>query len=252
ALPHLRHREALPRQPDRRAGRGWPGGGGGRPRGRGLRGHPHPPPVAPVTLRAAVLSTGDELTTGRIVDTNASWIADKLFEIGVELAGVLTVGDHHDRLVWAWRRALELADVVISTGGIGPTADDLTSEVVAEVAGVPLVEDAEQAARIRQLFGALGRDRSLRGTRVVPRELPGGLGARRGARAAGRGGGASRGARGTHPRPHRSLRLRRGRRHDGRGGGPPPPRAPPHGRARRVVHRRPRRSPAHQRSGQLG
>ena len=133
-----------------------------------------------MTLRAAVLSTGDELTTGRIVDTNASWIADKLFEIGVELAVVLTVGDHHDRLVWAWRRALELADVVISTGGIGPTADDLTSEVVAEVVGVPLVEDAEQAARIRQLFAALGREMPAnnlkqallpRGAIVIPNAL---------------------------------------------------------------------------------
>jgi len=129
-----------------------------------------------VTLRAAVLSTGDELTTGRIVDTNASWIADKLFEIGVELAVVLTVGDHHDRLVWAWRRALELADVVISTGGIGPTTDDLTSEVVAEVVGVPLVEDAEQAARIRRLFAAFGREMPAkallpRGAIVIPNAL---------------------------------------------------------------------------------
>jgi nicotinamide-nucleotide amidase len=108
-------------------------------------------------IRATILSTGDELTTGRIVDTNASWIADKLFEIGVEVVAVLAVGDHRDRLVWAWRRGLELADVVISTGGIGPTADDLTSEVVAEVLGVPLEEDAGSAARIRQLFEALGR-----------------------------------------------------------------------------------------------
>jgi len=110
-----------------------------------------------VTLRAAILSTGDELTTGRIVDTNSNWIADKLFERGIDVASVLTVGDDHDRLRWAWRHALEVADVVLSTGGIGPTADDLTSEIVADVLGVPLVEDAEQAARIRQLFEALGR-----------------------------------------------------------------------------------------------
>jgi nicotinamide-nucleotide amidase len=133
-----------------------------------------------VTLRAAVLSTGDELTTGRIVDTNSSWIADKLFEIGVDLVAVLTVGDHRDRLAWAWRRGLELADVVIATGGIGPTADDLTSEVVAEVLGVPLVEDAESVARIRALFEALGREMPLnnlkqalmpRGATVVPNGL---------------------------------------------------------------------------------
>jgi nicotinamide-nucleotide amidase len=108
--------------------------------------------------RAAIVSTGDELTTGRIVDSNSSWIADKLFELGVDVVAVLTVGDYTDRLVWAWERALELADVVISTGGIGPTADDLTNEVVAKVLGVPLVEDEPSATRIRQLFAAFGRE----------------------------------------------------------------------------------------------
>jgi nicotinamide-nucleotide amidase len=133
-----------------------------------------------VTLRAAILSTGDELTTGRIVDTNANWIADKLFEQGVEVAAVVTVGDDRDRLAWAWREALGVADVVISTGGIGPTADDLTSAVVAAVLGVPLVEDAESVARIRQLFEALGRAMPLNnlkqalmpaGATIVPNPL---------------------------------------------------------------------------------
>jgi len=108
--------------------------------------------------RVAILSTGDELTTGRIVDTNASWIADQLFALGLDLVAVLTVGDYAERLAWAWEHALELAEVVISTGGIGPTADDLTNEVVARVLGVPLAEDRASAERIRQLFAALGRD----------------------------------------------------------------------------------------------
>jgi nicotinamide-nucleotide amidase len=107
--------------------------------------------------RAAILSTGDELTTGRILDSNASWIADKLFEIGVDVTCVLTVGDYPDRLEWAWRQALERADVVISTGGIGPTADDLTSETVARVLGVTLVEHTESADRIRRWFASTGR-----------------------------------------------------------------------------------------------
>ena len=108
--------------------------------------------------RVAILSTGDELTTGRITDTNASWIADQLFGLGLDVVAVLTVGDYPDRLAWAWQRALELADVVISTGGIGPTADDLTNETVARVLGVPLALDRDSADRIRQLFAALGRD----------------------------------------------------------------------------------------------
>ena len=111
-----------------------------------------------MTERIAILSTGDELTTGRITDTNASWIADQLFGLGLDLVAVLTVGDYPDRLAWAWQRALELADVVISTGGIGPTADDLTNETVARVLGVPLALDRDSADRIRQLFAALGRD----------------------------------------------------------------------------------------------
>jgi len=109
-----------------------------------------------VISRAAILSTGDELTTGRIVDTNSSWIADKLFEMGVDVVAVLTVGDYPDRLEWAWRHALELADVVISTGGIGPTADDLTTETVGRALARPLVEDTASANRIRQFFEGRG------------------------------------------------------------------------------------------------
>ena len=58
-----------------------------------------------MTIRAAILSTGDELTTGRIADTNASWIADKLFELGIDVVAIVAVGDYADRLAWAWRKA---------------------------------------------------------------------------------------------------------------------------------------------------
>jgi len=109
-----------------------------------------------VIKRAAILSTGDELTTGRIADTNAQWLADKLFELGIDLVTVITVGDYPERLEWAWRQALSQADVVISTGGIGPTADDLTTETVAAVLGRKLVTDEEAAARIRRFFESRG------------------------------------------------------------------------------------------------
>lgn len=111
--------------------------------------------------RAVILSTGDELTTGRIADTNAQWVCDKLFELGVDVVAVLTVGDFPDRLEWAWRHALELGDLVISTGGIGPTADDLTTETIARVLGRGLVEDAESADRIRRFFNSRGVEMPL-------------------------------------------------------------------------------------------
>jgi nicotinamide-nucleotide amidase len=107
--------------------------------------------------KAAILSTGDELTTGRTLDTNANFIADKLVAAGFDVIAILVVGDYPERIVWAWRQALQHADVVISTGGLGPTADDLTTETVARLAGRPLILDQSVADRIRQMFTAMGR-----------------------------------------------------------------------------------------------
>ncbi len=107
--------------------------------------------------KAAILSTGDELTTGRTVDTNANFIADQLVAAGLDVVAILVVGDYPERLAWAWREAIRLADVVISSGGLGPTADDLTTETVARVTGRRLFLDREVADRIRRMFEAMGR-----------------------------------------------------------------------------------------------
>lgn len=109
------------------------------------------------TMRAVVISTGDELTTGRTVDTNANYIADQLVGAGVDVVSMLVVGDYPDRIAWAWHTALEQADLIICTGGLGPTADDLTTEVVAKVAGQALRMDQAVGDRIRQMFAAMGR-----------------------------------------------------------------------------------------------
>jgi nicotinamide-nucleotide amidase len=105
----------------------------------------------------AILSTGDELTTGRTVDTNAGYIADKLVGVGLDVVAVLVVGDYPDRITWAWREALRHADLVISTGGLGPTADDLTTETIGALIDRPLILDQGVADRIRQMFEAMGR-----------------------------------------------------------------------------------------------
>ncbi len=107
--------------------------------------------------RAAILSTGDEITTGKVVDSNSNYLADKLVEAGIDVAAVLTVGDVPERITWAWQQAMEKADVIISTGGIGPTADDLTTELVAKLAGVEQVFSEEVANNIRRLFASLNR-----------------------------------------------------------------------------------------------
>jgi nicotinamide-nucleotide amidase len=107
--------------------------------------------------RAAIISTGDELTSGRIVDTNANYLADQLTQIGIDLVAVLTVGDVPERLEWAWRNAMAVSDVVVATGGLGPTADDLTTETIARLSGRKLMLSQPVADHIRAIFTSRGR-----------------------------------------------------------------------------------------------
>jgi nicotinamide-nucleotide amidase len=107
--------------------------------------------------KAVILSTGDEITTGKVVDTNANYLADKLQENGIELAAVITVGDVPERLEWAWRTGIQLGDVVISTGGIGPTADDLTTETIARITGRKLFRDQASVETMRRMFATINR-----------------------------------------------------------------------------------------------
>jgi len=106
--------------------------------------------------KVAILSTGDELTTGRVVDTNSTYIADRLYSLGVEVVAILKVGDTKERLLWALEHGLELGDLVIGTGGLGPTADDLTTEVVAQYFGRALKIDDEVASGLKRRFEARG------------------------------------------------------------------------------------------------
>jgi len=104
--------------------------------------------------KAVILSTGDELTTGRVVDTNSATIADRLFAIGVEVAAVLKVSDNREKLLWAFGQARDLGDLIIGTGGLGPTADDLTTEMVGEFLGRKLEQDEPVANALKQRFAA--------------------------------------------------------------------------------------------------
>jgi nicotinamide-nucleotide amidase len=105
---------------------------------------------------AVILSTGDELTTGRVVDTNSAAIADRLFAAGVEVAAVLKVGDDREKLLWAFGQARDLGDLIIGTGGLGPTADDLTTEMVGEFLSCKLKRDEAVATALKQRFAARG------------------------------------------------------------------------------------------------
>src|SRR5947199_9400508 len=83
-------------------------------------------------MRAEIIAIGDELTTGQRLDTNSQWLAQRLLEIGVNVAFHTTVGDRLADNVLVFRQACERADIVVATGGLGPTADDLTRQARSE------------------------------------------------------------------------------------------------------------------------
>ncbi len=104
-------------------------------------------------MKAEIISVGTELLLGHTVNTDATHVAQELSALGMDLLQVHTVGDNPQRLEKALREALERAEVVITTGGLGPTEDDLTKETVALVAEAPLEEHADSMARLREYFG---------------------------------------------------------------------------------------------------
>jgi nicotinamide-nucleotide amidase len=108
-------------------------------------------------MNAEIVATGTELLLGELVDTNSAYIARRLREIGVNLYYKTTVGDNLERIARALEIALSRADVVITTGGLGPTVDDVTRDAVARVMQRPLVLDERQLARIEALFARWGR-----------------------------------------------------------------------------------------------
>ncbi len=107
-------------------------------------------------MNAEIVAIGSELLLGQIVDTNSAWIAQRLAENGVNLFYKTTVGDNLDRMTGILSSALERADVVITTGGIGPTQDDLTREAVASVTNRKIVTDPQSLEEINQRFRRRG------------------------------------------------------------------------------------------------
>src|SRR5262245_37491956 len=108
------------------------------------------------TVNAEIVAIGSELLLGQIVDTNSAWMAQRLAQIGVNLFYKTTVGDNAGRMHEVISRALERSNVVITSGGIGPTEDDLTREIVAEVTGRPLVLDPSLLQQIEERFRKRG------------------------------------------------------------------------------------------------
>ncbi|MDU7338560.1 MAG: competence/damage-inducible protein A [Clostridium sp.] len=103
-------------------------------------------------MKAEIISVGTELLLGQVINTDASYVARALSELGIDMMFSCTVGDNNGRLKEALTNALERSDLVITTGGLGPTEDDLTKEAIAECAGVPLVLHEESMERLKEHF----------------------------------------------------------------------------------------------------
>jgi nicotinamide-nucleotide amidase len=104
-------------------------------------------------IRAGIVVTGTEVLTGRIADANGPWLSQQLAERGVEVAHILVVGDRPEDLEAALRfMAAERMDLIVTSGGLGPTADDLTAEIVARFAGREMVLDEAMEAKIAQIL----------------------------------------------------------------------------------------------------
>jgi nicotinamide-nucleotide amidase len=108
-------------------------------------------------MRCEILSTGDEVLTGQIADTNAAFLSDQLGSLGFVVARHTTVGDDRAMLATVFRELGARADIVLCTGGLGPTLDDLTTEVAAEVLGVGLKLDEAALAYMEGLWARRGR-----------------------------------------------------------------------------------------------
>ena len=111
-------------------------------------------------MHIEIICTGDEVLTGKIVNTNFSYMTQKLEDFGLAVKWETTVGDDRADLLDAFQRAGQRADAVIINGGLGPTVDDLSQEVAAQAAGVPLLLHEEWLERMRSFFTRRGRTMS--------------------------------------------------------------------------------------------
>src|SRR3954471_17229265 len=108
-------------------------------------------------MRIEIICTGDEVLTGKIVNTNFSYMAQKLEDVGLGVVWETTVGDDRDTLLAAFRLAASRADAVIVNGGLGPTVDDLSQEIAAQAAGVELVLHQDWLTKMEEFFSRRAR-----------------------------------------------------------------------------------------------
>jgi len=126
-------------------------------------------------VKAEIISIGTEILLGEITDTNSSYLASQLPLLGIDLYWVSQIGDNQSRIVEVLRRAWERSDLILTSGGLGPTEDDITREAIAELLGEEMTVDEALFADIEQLFAKRGwkmPKRNIRQAMVTPSVVP--------------------------------------------------------------------------------
>jgi len=113
-------------------------------------------------MKAEIIAIGSELVSGQSLDTNSQWLSRALGDLGIPVHFHTSLGDDLAENVAVFRAAIDRADLIVTSGGLGPTQDDLTREALASVAGVALVEDPASLAAIRAMFARRNRPMSER------------------------------------------------------------------------------------------
>src|ERR671927_173822 len=135
---------------------------------------------------AEILAVGTEVLLGDLVDTNTAWLSARLAALGVSVYRHVTVGDNKQRIVAAFLEAASRADLVITTGGLGPTSDDLTNECLAVMTGRGMVEYPEAREHVDEMFRKFGRKPTANnykqalfpeGTQLIPNPVGTAMGA---------------------------------------------------------------------------
>ena len=107
-------------------------------------------------MQSEIICIGTEILLGHVVNTNATYISQKLAEIGINLYYHTVVGDNPERLSFTLKNSLKRSDIVIATGGLGPTVDDITLETISKITHRPLILNRKELKRIKSRFSAIG------------------------------------------------------------------------------------------------
>ena len=111
-------------------------------------------------MEAIIITVGDEILIGQVVDTNSVWLGQKLSETGIQIKKTISISDNHDQIVQNLKQSIDETDLVFMTGGLGPTKDDITKKAIAEVLGVDMFFHQPTYDRIKSIFEKMGRPMS--------------------------------------------------------------------------------------------